>query len=85
MTTDNKLDLSRSSGCAALRGAQISEQPGPLFHQLQAILRCQQQLRRAARAELAIVGIAGAYRILGRATHYEAQKQLACAPLPFSR
>ena len=85
MTTDYEFDLSRSSGCAALRGAQISERHGARMHQLRAMLRFQQQLRRAARAELTTVGIAGAYRILGRATRSEAQKHLACAQLPFTR
>ncbi len=67
------------SCCAALRRDQIAERHGALMHQLHELLRRQQQLRRAARAELATGGIAGAYRLLGSATHQDAQRHRACA------
>lgn len=74
----------RRSRCATPLHDRISGQHGTLIRQLHEMLRRQQQLHRAARAALRAGGIAGAYRLLGSATHAGAQRYRACAQFQFT-
>lgn len=54
--------------CADTRVTDVHAWRGSPIQQLLAMFNCQRQLRRAARAQLTTLGIAGAYLMLAQAT-----------------